>query len=69
LDTPERVYQAGGGSFPPLRSVGAVPSNLPAERSVFVGRERELGIVCGLVRSARVVTLTGVGKAPEARAA
>jgi predicted ATPase len=69
LNTPERVYQAGGGTFPPPRSVGVVPSNLPAERSVFVGRERELGVVAGLVRSARVVTLTGVGGVGKTRLA
>jgi predicted ATPase/class 3 adenylate cyclase len=69
LDTPERVYQAGEGRFPPLRSVGAIPSNLPPERSVFVGRERELGVVSGLVRSARVVTLTGVGGVGKTRLA
>jgi predicted ATPase len=69
LRTPERVYQAGEGSFPPLLSVGMVPSNLPAERSVFVGRERELGIVSGLLRSARVVTLTGVGGVGKTRLA
>jgi predicted ATPase/class 3 adenylate cyclase len=69
LGTPERVYQAGKGSFPALRSVGAVPSNLPPERSVFVGRERELGVVASLVRSARVVTLTGVGGVGKTRLA
>jgi predicted ATPase len=69
LDTPERVYQLGGSSFAPLRSVGAVPSNLPAERSVFVGRERELAIVAGLVRSARLVTLTRVGGVGKTRLA
>jgi predicted ATPase len=69
LDTPERVYQLGEESFAPLRSVGAVPSNLPAERSVFVGRERELAMVAGLVRSARLVTLTGVGGVGKTRLA
>jgi hypothetical protein len=69
LEVPERIYQAGEGRFPTLRSVGAVPSNLPAERSVFVGRERELGIVSSLVRSARVVTLTGVGGVGKTRLA
>jgi predicted ATPase/class 3 adenylate cyclase len=69
LEAPERVYQAGDGSFPPLRSVGAIPSNLPSERSMFVGRERELRIVSSLVRSARVVTLTGVGGVGKTRLA
>jgi predicted ATPase len=69
LGTPERVYQAGEGTFPPLHSVAAVPSNLPPERSVFVGRERELATVARLVRSARVVTLTGVGGVGKTRLA
>jgi predicted ATPase len=69
LDKPERVYQLGEGTFPPLRSLGAVPSNLPAERSAFVGRERELATVAGLVRSARMVTLTGVGGVGKTRLA
>jgi predicted ATPase len=69
LDAPERVYQAGQGTFPPLRSLGAVPSNLPGERSVFVGRRRELAAVAGLIRSARLVTLTGVGGVGKTRLA
>jgi predicted ATPase/class 3 adenylate cyclase len=69
LDKPERVHQLGEGAFPPLRSLGAVPSNLPAERSVFVGRDREIGVVAGLVRSARAVTLTGVGGVGKTRLA
>ena len=69
LDAPERVYQVGAGTFPPLQSLGAVPSNLPAERSVFVGRRRELATIAGLVRSARLVTLTGVGGVGKTRLA
>jgi predicted ATPase len=69
LATPERVYQLGPSTFPPLRSLDAVPSNLPAERSAFIGRERELATVAGLVRTARVVTLTGVGGVGKTRLA
>jgi predicted ATPase len=69
LEAPERVFQVGAGRFAPLRSLAAVPSNLPAERSVFVGRERELALVAGLVRSARLVTLTGVGGVGKTRLA
>jgi predicted ATPase len=69
LDGPEHVFQVGGWAFAPLRSLGTVPSNLPTERSVFVGRERELGVVARLVRSARVVTLTGVGGVGKTRLA
>ena len=69
LDSPEHLYQVGTDTFPPLRSLGAVPSNLPAERSAFVGRERELALVAGLVRSSRLVTLTGVGGVGKTRLA
>jgi predicted ATPase len=69
LAAPERVFQLGPAHFPPLRSIGSVPSNLPVDLSVFVGRERELASVAGLLRSARVVTLTGVGGVGKTRLA
>jgi class 3 adenylate cyclase len=54
LSRPERVYQlvAAGlpADFPPLRS-GAVPTNLPAELTSFIGREREVAEIGGLLRS------------------
>jgi predicted ATPase len=69
LEVPERVFQLGAGEFPALRALGAVPTNLRAERSVFVGRVREMGTVAALVRSARAVTLTGVGGVGKTRLA
>jgi len=69
VPAPERVFQLGDARFPALRSVGAAATNLPAERTEFVGRERELGAVAGLVRSSRVVTLTGVGGVGKTRLA
>ena len=42
LDRPLHVFQVGGGSFAPLRSLDAFPGNLPLQVSSFVGREREL---------------------------
>ena len=69
LDAPERVYQVGAATFPPLRSLGAVVSNLPVQRSAFIGRRRELATVADMVRSARLVTLTGVGGVGKTRLA
>ena len=45
------------------------PSNLPAQATAFVGRERQLGEVCELVRRAdvRLVTLTGPGGTGKTR--
>ena len=65
LGRPERIFQlqAAGlpAEFPPLRSLGnpALPNNLPAQLSAFIGREREVSEVRALVESSRLVTLTG----------
>ena len=65
LGRPERIFQlqAAGmqAGFPPLRSLGnpALPNNLPAQLSAFIGRDREVAEVQALVESARLVTLTG----------
>ena len=65
LGRPERIFQlqAAGlqAEFPPLRSLGnpALPNNLPAQPTRFIGRGRELSEVRALVESSRLVTLTG----------
>jgi predicted ATPase/class 3 adenylate cyclase len=70
LDAPERLVQLSGpglaDDFPPLRTL-ETPSNLPAEMTSFVGREREVGDVCELVRRSRLVTLTGPGGSGKTR--
>ena len=55
--------------FPPLRSVGDVPGNLPRQVTSFVGRERELASLTSLVRERQLVTLTGVGGVGKTRLA
>ncbi len=75
LGRPERIFQleADGlrSQFPPLRSLGspALPSNLPAQASSFIGRAGELAEVKDLVRGSRLVTLTGPGGSGKTRLA
>ena len=70
LSRPEHVYQlvAPGlpSDFPPLRS-GAAPTNLPAELTSFIGREREVTEICGLLGTNRFVSLVGVGGTGKTR--
>ena len=42
-------------------SLTIMPGNLPAQLSVFIGRDRELAAVRALVESSRLVTVTGPG--------
>ncbi len=55
--------------FPRLRTVDAVPGNLPAQATSFVGRDVEVKELAELVRAHRLVTLTGVGGVGKTRLA
>ena len=55
--------------FPRLRTVDAVPGNLPVEVTRWVGRDVEVHELVGLVRAHRLVTLTGVGGVGKTRLA
>ena len=65
LARPERLWQVVHAEmrneFPALRSLETAPSNLPQQLTSFVGRERERTDVAALLRSSRLVTLTGTG--------
>jgi predicted ATPase/class 3 adenylate cyclase len=73
LARPERIHQIVHpdlvAEFPPLRSMGAFPNNLPAELSSFIGRKVELAAVQDALSRARLVTLTGAGGAGKTRLA
>ncbi len=67
LTAAERIYQLGDARFPPLRSLNQ--TNLPAQPTPFVGRGQELQEIEGLMKSSRVVTLTGAGGSGKTRLA
>ena len=69
LDRPVQVFQVGGGTFAPLRSLDVLPGNLPSLPSSFVGRQAELAAVAKELGTARLVTLTGVGGVGKTRLA
>ena len=66
---PVPLYQLGSDRFPPLRTISN--TNLPVPLSSFVGREREVREVAGLIRAegARLVTLVGPGGTGKTRLA
>ena len=67
ISHPEHIYQAAAPGlsidFPPLRSLSvelSVPQhNLPAQVSSFVGRQREIAEIQGLLSATRLLTLSG----------
>jgi predicted ATPase/class 3 adenylate cyclase len=75
LGRPERIFQLNAdglpAGFPPLRSLGnpALPNNLPAQPTTFIGRDTELAEVRALAGSAGLVTLTGAGGTGKTRLA
>ena len=67
LSAPERIYQAGQGEFPPLKTL--YRTNLPVPQTPFLGRERELRAVGDLLGrdDLRLLTLTGPGGTGKTR--
>src|SRR5919198_1989107 len=72
LARPERIYElaiAGLPSeFPSIRSL-ETPTNLPTQRTSFVGREREVARLREQLRGPGLLTLTGPGGSGKTRLA
>jgi predicted ATPase/class 3 adenylate cyclase len=75
LTRPEQILQAATADlpadFPPLRTLRARQHNLPAQTTVWIGREPELAELCALLRrpELRLVTLIGPGGTGKTRLA
>jgi predicted ATPase/class 3 adenylate cyclase len=72
LARPERIIELTldglPADFPPLRTLEP-PTNLPSERTGFVGREQEVAAVKDLLRGPGLLTLTGPGGSGKTRLA
>ena len=69
LSAPERIFQFGDDHFPPLTSLHQ--TNLPIASTPFMGREKELTEVRGLLSrdDVRLLTLSGPGGTGKTRLA
>ena len=73
LQRPETVFQVAHPhlprDFPPLRSLDnpALLNNLPQQMTSFIGREAAIEDVKGLLKTSRLLTLTGSGGSGKTR--
>jgi len=71
LARPDHIYQLLAPDlptdFPPLKTLEAFRTNLPAQLTSFIGREEEIAAVKELIAQNRMVTLTGAGGAGKTR--
>lgn len=73
LTHPEHIFQVNApdlpSAFPALKTLESQLNNLPTQLTPFVGREREIAAVLGLLRNPDVhlVTLTGAGGTGKTR--
>lgn len=70
---PQHVFQVTTpdlpGDFPPLKTLGSLPNNLPLQLTSFIGREREIEEVKQWLTVTRLLTFTGMGGSGKTRLA
>lgn len=73
LIRPERIHQLVISGlpteFPPLKTLDFHRHNLPVQLTSFIGREKEIADIAGMIKDHRLVTLTGVGGTGKTRLA
>ena len=62
-----RLVGPGASDERRLRTLETAPHNLPVQLSSFIGREAQIKEVADLVRTSRLVTLTGIGGVGKTR--
>ncbi len=71
LDQPEElsqlVIEGLPADFPPIRSRDTTPNNLPVQATSFFGRDAEIAEVSELLKTIRLLTLTGPGGTGKTR--
>jgi predicted ATPase/class 3 adenylate cyclase len=67
FSAPERLFQLGEATFPPLRTLDA--TNVPRAANPLLGREQELRELVALVGDEALVTITGPGGTGKTRLA
>jgi predicted ATPase/class 3 adenylate cyclase len=73
IEHPEHLYdlviEGLPAEFPAIRTIDARPTNLPLQRTSFVGRAREVAEVTDILSQTRLLTLTGPGGTGKTRLA
>lgn len=69
LDEPERIWQFGAGTFPPLRSARGTDVRLPESPTPLVGRSAEVGELIVLLPTVRGLAIVGPGGIGKTRVA
>ncbi len=71
LQQPEHIFQLVcpdlPSDFPTLKSLEAIPNNLPSQLTSFIGREQEMDTVKQLLKATRLLSLIGTGGCGKTR--